>query len=92
MKKFIIIFLSLLPIFQSCVANAQTGEMEPGWLFWVFLGLLLGGVFIGFLVNALRKKKLDGTLSKSEEEIEAYEATLEKKLEEEKSKEEDKQK
>ena len=82
MKHKILYWLILLPVFQGCVANTQTGEMETGWLFWVFLGLLLGGVFIGALTNLLRKKKSDDAPTKAEQEIEAYEKTLENKLKE----------
>lgn len=92
MKSKLLYLLVLIPALQGCVANSQTGEMEPGWLFWVFLGLLLGGVFIGALFNFLRKKKQDNQLSKSEQEIEAYEETLNKKLEEEESKNKEKNK
>ncbi|MCH5229360.1 MAG: hypothetical protein J1F12_05120 [Muribaculaceae bacterium] len=80
MKKTLGSSFILLLALQSCVANSETGEMGPGWLFWVFLGLLLGGVFIGAITSFLRKNKDDNTPSKSEEEIEAYEETLEKKL------------
>lgn len=87
MKQKILYLLIMIPFLQGCVANDQTGEMEPGWLFWVFLGLLLGGVFIGALVNFLRKNKSSDTPSKAEQEIEAYEETLNKKLSEESEKE-----
>lgn len=80
-RKLIYIFL-LFPLFQGCVANDQTGQMQTGWLFWVFLGLLLGGVFLGALTNLLRKKKPDDAPTKSEKEIEAYEETLKHKLDE----------
>lgn len=83
MKTRILYFLFLCPLLSGCVANEQTGEMEPGWFFWVFLGIFMGLLFIGALVNMLRKKKPDGTLSKAEQEMEAYEETLNKKLEEE---------
>lgn len=87
MKKIFISFLLLLPFLQSCVQNAQTGEMEPGWFFWVFLGLLVGILFLGALISFFRKKKSDDAPTKSEQEIQAYEETLEKKLEEEDKKE-----
>lgn len=91
--KFLYCFI-LIPVLQGCVANNQTGEMEPGWLFWVFLGLLLGGIFFGALVNILKKKKPDNTPTKTEQEIEAYEETLENKLNrnQEGKEEEDKEK
>ena len=72
----------MIPLFQGCVANDQTGQMETGWLFWVFLGLLLGGVFIGALTNLLKRKKPDYEPTKAEKEIEAYEETLQHKLKE----------
>ena len=56
--------------------------METGWLFWVFLGLLLGGVFIGALTNLLKKKKDEDIPTKAQQEIEAYEETLKNKLKE----------
>ena len=59
-------------------------------LFWVFLGLLLGGVFLGVVVNSFRKRRADNTPTKTEEEIEAYEETLKHKLEEETKEEDDK--
>lgn len=71
--------------------NDQSDQAGPGWLFWVFLGLLLGLTFIGALVNLLRKKKPDDAPTKAEKEIEAYEETLNKKLEES-SEEKDKEK
>ena len=82
MKPKFLYLLILTPVFQGCVANQQTGQMETGWLFWVFLGLLLGGLFLGALINLLKKKKPDNALSKAEKEIEAYEETLNKKLNE----------
>lgn len=82
MKRKILYFLILIPFFHSCVANDQTGQMETGWLFWVFLGLLLGGLFLGALTNLLKKKKPDDAPTKSEKEIEAYEETLNHKLNE----------
>lgn len=81
MKQKIYYLFFLLPVLQGCVANNQTGQMEPGWLFWVFLGILLGGVFLGALISFLRKRKPDDTPTKAEEEIEAYEKTLKNKLE-----------
>ncbi|MCH5241976.1 MAG: hypothetical protein J1F67_06085 [Muribaculaceae bacterium] len=72
----------MIPLFQGCVANDQTGQMETGWLFWVFLGLLLGGVFFGALTNLLKRKKPDEEPTKAEKEIEAYEETLQHKLKE----------
>lgn len=82
MKSKYYYLLFLVPVMQGCVANSQTGQMEPGWVFWVLLGLLLGGIFIGALVNLLRKKRPDGAPTKAEQEMEAYEETLEKKLKE----------
>ena len=82
MKGKFLYFIFTIPLIQGCVANEQTGEMETSWLFWVFLGLLLGGVFLGALTNLLRKKKPDDTPSKSDKEIQAYEETLEHKLKE----------
>lgn len=91
MKLKYLFLLSLLPALQGCVANEQTGQMEPGWLFWVFLGLLLGLLFIGALVSFIKKKKPADTPTKAEEEIEAYEETLQNKLDKEsRDKEEDK--
>lgn len=87
-QKFLYLFL-LIPILQGCVANSQTGQMEPGWLFWVFLGLLLGGVFIGALASLMRKKKTGNDPSKSEQEIAEYEETLNKKLNEKSDKNEE---
>ena len=72
----------MIPVFQGCVANSQTGQMETGWLFWVFLGLLLGLLFLGALISLLRKKKAEDSPTKAEQEIEAYEETLNKKLNE----------
>ena len=82
MKRKFLYFSFLIPLLQGCVANDETGRMGPGWLFWVFLGLLLGGVFLGALTNLLRRKKPDDAPTKSEQEIEAYEETLERKLNE----------
>lgn len=83
MKLKYLFLLSLLPALQGCVANEQTGQMEPGWLFWVFLGLLLGLLFIGALVSFIKKKKSADTPTKAEQEIEAYEETLQNKLDKE---------
>ena len=82
MKQKYLYLCLLIPVLQGCVANQETGQMETGWLFWVFLGLLLGGLFIGALVNLLKKKKPDNTPTKAEQEIEAYEETLKNKLNE----------
>lgn len=82
MKSKILYFFILIPLFQGCVANDQTGQMETGWLFWVFFGLLFGGVFLGALTSLLKKKKPDDAPTKTEKEIEAYEETLEHKLNE----------
>ena len=90
MKLKYLFLLSLLPALQGCVANEQTGQMEPGWLFWVFLGLLLGLLFIAALVSFIKKKKPADTPTKAEQEIEAYEETLQNKLDKEsRDKEED---
>lgn len=84
MKKHNLLYaLLLIPVLQGCEANQQTGQMEPGWLFWVFLGLLLGILFIGALANFLKKKRPEGTPTKAEQEMEAYEETLQHKLEKE---------
>ena len=80
MKPKIIYLFILITFLQGCVANNQTGQMEPGWLFWVFLGLLLGGVFFGVIINTIKKKKPDNTPTKTEQEIESYEEALNKKL------------
>ena len=82
MKQKYLYLIFLIPVFQGCVANSQTGQMETGWLFWVFLGLLLGLLFLGALISLLRKKKAEGSPTKAEQEIEAYEETLNKKLNE----------
>lgn len=82
MKRKLIYFFILVPLLQGCVANEETGQMETGWLFWVFLGLLLGGVFLGALTNLLKKKRPEDEPTKSEKEIEAYEETLKHKLDE----------
>ena len=63
----------------SCVANEQTGEMEPGWLFWVFLGLIGFLLIFGVVYSTIRKKKQDDAPTRYEQEIEAYEETLERK-------------
>ena len=81
MKQKLLYLLLIVPALQGCVVNDQTGQMQPGWLFWVFLGLLLGILFIGVLVNTLRKKRSDDAPTKTELEIEAYEEALNKKLE-----------
>lgn len=91
MKNILFYSLFAITVLQSCVANSQTGEMEPGWFFWVFLGLLVGGLFIGAIVSLTRKKKADDSPTKAEQEIEAYEETLNKKVKEN-SEEEDKDK
>ncbi|MCH5227159.1 MAG: hypothetical protein J1F16_05000 [Muribaculaceae bacterium] len=80
MKQKLIYLLFIIPMLQGCVENEQTGEMTPGWLFWVFLGLLLGGLFFGAFFKFLRKNKPDDLPTKSEQEIEAYEETLRNKL------------
>ena len=92
MKRKLIYFLILIPLFQGCVANDQTGQMETGWLFWVFLGLLLGGLFLGALTNLLKKKKPDDAPTKAEKEIEAYEETLKHKLNEDSKDSDEKEK
>lgn len=92
MKKKYLYLLFLIPALQGCVANSQSGQMEPGWLFWVFLGLLLGVLFIGALTNFLRKRKSDDAPSKAQQEIEAYEETLQHKLEEKSGSEDKKDK
>ena len=88
-KQNLLYLLSLLPLLQGCVANQQTGQMETGWLFWVFIGLLFGILFIGALYNFLKKKRPDNTPTKAEEEIEAYQETLQHKLEKEEEEEKD---
>lgn len=94
MKIKILYLLSVITFLhlQGCVANEETGQMEPGWLFWVFLGLLLGVLFIGALVNLIRKKKPTDIPSKAEQEMEAYEETLNKKLEKDSEKEDERKK
>lgn len=82
MKQIFLYLLILIPVLQGCVVNNQTGEMEPGWLFWVFLGILLGGIILAFFINSMRKRKPDDTPTKTEEEIKAYEDALNKKLNE----------
>ena len=82
MKQKYLYLIFLIPVFQGCVANSQTGQMETGWLFWVFLGLLLGLLFLGALISLLRKRKVEDSPTKAEQEIEAYEETLNKKLNE----------
>lgn len=74
--------IALIPLLQSCVVDPETGQMKAGWLFWVFLGIILGLAFIGVLVSSMRKKKPEDAPSLAEQEMEAYEETLEKKLEE----------
>ena len=83
MKQKLLYLLLIVPVLQGCVVNDQTGQMQPGWLFWVFLGLLLGILFIGVLVNTLRKKRPDDAPTKTEQEIEAYEEALNKKAQQE---------
>ena len=90
MKLKYLYLLPLISLLQGCVANEESGQMEPGWLFWVFLGLLLGGLFIGAIVNLVRKNKSTDPPSKAEQEMEAYEETLRKKLDKESDKEEEK--
>ena len=82
MKQKFFYWLVLIPVMQGCVVNDQTGQMEPGWLFWVFLGLLLGGIFLGVLINSIKKKKPDNAPTKVEKEIEDYEEALKNKLNE----------
>lgn len=82
MKGKILYFIFMLPLIQGCVSNDQNGLMETSWLFWLFLGLLLGGLFVGALTNLLKKKKPEDAPTKSEKEIEAYKETLERKLNE----------
>lgn len=89
MKQKYLYLLILVPVVQGCVQNNETGQMEPGWLFWVFFGVLFGGIFILALVNLLKKKKADDTPTKAEQEIEAYEETLEKKLKDNSEEEKD---
>ena len=91
MKNKILYILLSLPFLQGCVANEQTGEMEPGWVFWVLLGLLLGGLFIGAIVNYLKKRKSDDSPTKTQQEIEAYEETLKNKLNKNSDEKEEKQ-
>ena len=83
MKQKLLYLLLIVPALQGCVVNDQTGQMQPGWLFWVFLGLLLGILFIGVLVNTLRKKRPDDAPTKTEQEIEAYEEALNKNAQQE---------
>ena len=92
MKTKYLYLLFLIPALQGCEANNQSGQIEAGWLFWVFLGLLLGGLFIGALTNFLRKKKPEDAPTKAEQEIEAYEETLQHKLQKETHSEEQKEK
>ena len=80
MKKCYLLLPALLPFLQSCVADPASGEMKPGWLFWVFLGLLLGGLFFGVIVKTFRRQKPNDAPTLTEKEIEAYEETLDKKL------------
>ena len=72
----------------SCVQNEATGEMEPKWVFWVFLGLILFGLIFGAIVTSMRRNKNNGTQSqdKTSREIENYEETLRKKEEEKEDK------
>ena len=82
MKGKFLYFIILIPLIQGCVANEQTGEMETSWLFWVFFGLLMGGLFLGAITSLLKKKKPEDAPTEYEKEIEAYEETLEHKLNE----------
>ena len=81
MKKSILGLSGIVFILTSCVENSETGEMEPGWLFWVFLGLIVAGLIFGVIYKSM-KKKPDDAPTRYEEEIEAFEQTLEKKEQE----------
>ena len=80
MKNSILYFSSLLFLATSCVQNETTGEMEPGWLFWVFLGFIIFLLIFGVMSASIRsrKKRSQGD-SKTEKEIRNYEKTLHRK-------------
>lgn len=86
MKNIYLPLISFILTMTSCVENTETGEMEPGWLFWVFLGLIGAGLICGVIYKSVKKPKPEDTPTKSEQQIEAYEKTLEKKEEEEEQK------
>ena len=94
MKKIYILLLSLPFLFSGCVENQNTGEMEPTWLFWVFLGLIVAGLIFGVIISSIRGRIKGTDVNDSEDitqqQIEEYEKTLERKeAETEKEKEED---
>ena len=84
MKTSYLNIILLSAFMSSCKQNADTGELEPSWVFWVFLGLILLGLLFGVISNSVRSKNKtpDGQPGKTEREIEEYRETLEKKEEE----------
>ena len=85
MKNTILYLSPIAFIATSCVQDEATGEMEPTWLFWVFLGILVFCLLFGVLYNAMKSKKNDSdSKTRYEKEIEGYEEALKKKEEENK--------
>ena len=83
MKKIAIFVMPLALFATSCVQNETTGEMEAGWLFWVFLGLIAFLLIFGAFVGVRRKNKNNDGKDSLTRQIDAYEETLEKKEKEE---------
>lgn len=87
MKKSLLYILPLALLTTSCVQNETTGQYEPTWLFWVFLGVIVLGMVAGVIGSSIRSKRSSDEFPKpnhTEEQIEKYEETLEKKEEEDK--------
>lgn len=86
MKKFYSLpyFLSVL-VLSSCQYNEQTGESEPKWVFWVFLGLiafgLLFGAFAGFKKKKNNSSEEDYIPPQVEKEIEEMQHRIDKETE-----------
>ena len=73
MKRFLIYAFPLSVILSSCAYNENTGESEPTWLFWVFLGLIAFGLILGVVVKSRRANN-----NRSEADIKSSEENDEK--------------
>lgn len=84
MKNLSLYLLPALLFLAACKENKATGEMEPSWLFWVFLGLIAFGLIAGVFTARRKTSEKDSVeLDKTEQQIQKFEDTLERKAEKE---------